>query len=167
MATPPKSIDAYLKNVGEPRHTALQKLRRQIRTMVPGVEECISYSMPAFRWRGEVLGGFLATRKGCSFFPFSGTTLDTMAADLARYSRTKSALHFDPERGVPSTLMRKLLRTRQAEITGSAPKGRGAGRRKKDAPADRKTRPAPKAPARKAPAKKRASVGKKASAGRR
>jgi uncharacterized protein YdhG (YjbR/CyaY superfamily) len=118
MATPPKSIDAYLKNVGEPRHTALQKLRRQIRTMVPGVEECISYSMPAFRWRGEVLGGFLATRKGCSFFPFSGTTLDTMAADLARYSRTKSALHFDPERGVPSTLRRKPLRTRQAEITG-------------------------------------------------
>src|SRR3954469_18450215 len=32
---------------------------------------------------------------------FSGTTLDTLAADLARYGRTKSALHFDPARPLP------------------------------------------------------------------
>jgi uncharacterized protein YdhG (YjbR/CyaY superfamily) len=116
MAKPPRNIDEYLKGVTTTQRAALQKLRQQILTLAPDATECISYSMPAFRAQGKVVAGFLATTKGCSFFPFSGTTLDSMAADLTGYSRTKSALHFDPERGLPSTLLRKLLRTRRAEL---------------------------------------------------
>jgi uncharacterized protein YdhG (YjbR/CyaY superfamily) len=109
------SIDAYLAGVGPDRRVALQKLRRMIRTVVPEAEECISYSIPAFRLEGRVVGGFAATKKGCSYFPFSGRTLGTLAAQLGSYDRTKSALHFDPAKGLPATLVRRLLRTRIAE----------------------------------------------------
>jgi uncharacterized protein YdhG (YjbR/CyaY superfamily) len=123
MAKAPSDIDDYLKGVSAPKRAALQKLRKQILALVPDATECISYSMPAFRTRGHVVAGFLATNKGCSYFPFSGTTLDSMAADLAGYSRTKSGLHFDPERGLPNTLLRKLLKARQAELgPADAPK---------------------------------------------
>jgi hypothetical protein len=40
---------------------------------------------------------------------FSGTTLSTLSPDLTAYDRTKSALHFDPERHLPVALVRKLL----------------------------------------------------------
>jgi uncharacterized protein YdhG (YjbR/CyaY superfamily) len=117
MPGPPKSIDDYLKTVETSRRSALQKLRKQILAVVPEAEECISYSMPAFRLpEGQVVAGFLATNKGCSYFPFSGTTLDNMAGDLKGYGRTKSGLHFDPKTGLPSTLVRKLLANRRAEI---------------------------------------------------
>jgi uncharacterized protein YdhG (YjbR/CyaY superfamily) len=53
------------------------------------VEECISYSIPAFRFRGKVVAGFAAT---------------------------KTSLHFDPANGLPARLVRKLLRTRIAEL---------------------------------------------------
>jgi uncharacterized protein YdhG (YjbR/CyaY superfamily) len=116
MPAAPKSIDDYLKGVSPDRRAALQKLRQQILKVVPDAEECISYAMPAFRLEGGVVAGFLATNKGCSYFPFSGTTLDGMAGELTAYSRTKSGLHFDPQRGLPATLVRKLIRARQAEL---------------------------------------------------
>lgn len=114
----PANIDAYLSSVPEDRRAALEKLRAQIHAEAPGAEECISYSMPAFRRDGEVFAGFLATAKGCSYYPFSGTTLSTLQAELAAYSQTKSALHFDPARGLPKALVKKLVKARLAEING-------------------------------------------------
>ncbi|HEX9102727.1 MAG TPA: DUF1801 domain-containing protein, partial [Polyangia bacterium] len=99
---------------GEKR-AALDALRRTIRSIVPQAEECISYGMPAFRLDGRVVAGFAATAGGCSYYPFSGTTLRTLAKELERYDRTKSALHFGPRQPLPATLVRKLLRARIAE----------------------------------------------------
>lgn len=120
--TAPATIDDYLKGVSADRRLALERLRKQIRSLVPDAEECISYSMPAFRWGGHVVAGFLATNKGCSYFPFSGTTLDGMADELKAFSRTKSALHFDPARGLPLTLLRKLIKARQSEFAAKPAK---------------------------------------------
>src|SRR5262245_46682024 len=126
MRAKPKTISEYLASVKPDRRAALERLRRTIHAVVPDVEECISYSMPAFRYDGQVIAGFLATARGCSYFPFSGTTLSTLSSDVAAYSRTKSALHFDPRRGLPVALVRKLLRTR---IAGTEPR-RQRSRRK-------------------------------------
>ncbi len=109
------TIDDYLRSVSPDRRAALEKLRRTIHKSVAGLEECISYSMPAFRKNGKVVAGFLATGKGCSYFPFSGTTLGALADELADYDQTKSALHFDPKRGLPASIVKKLLAARIAE----------------------------------------------------
>jgi uncharacterized protein YdhG (YjbR/CyaY superfamily) len=117
MRKKPETIDEYLASLKPDRRAALEKLRRMSHSVVPDAEECISYSMPAFRYKGHVIAGFLSTAKGCSYFPFSGTTLSTLSSDLAAYRRTKSALHFDPKRPLPVSLVRKLLRARIAETT--------------------------------------------------
>jgi uncharacterized protein YdhG (YjbR/CyaY superfamily) len=132
MAAKPETIDAYLASVGSDRRAALEKLRKTIVSILPHAEECISYSMPAFRYAGRVVAGFLATSKGCSYFPFSGTTLATLAADVKTYDRTKSALHFDPRHPLPVALVRKLLKARIAEA-----EGRGPGKGKRGAPSQR------------------------------
>ncbi|HEY8091731.1 MAG TPA: DUF1801 domain-containing protein [Polyangiaceae bacterium] len=109
------TIDAYLSRLPAGKRTALDRLRKTIRSIVPRAEECFSYGMPAFRLDGAVVAGFQATSKGCSYYPFSGTTLQTLAAELRDYSRTKSAVHFTPEEPLPATLVRKLLKARIAE----------------------------------------------------
>lgn len=111
----PATIDEYLATLEPGRRAALAKLRRTIRAIVPRAEECISYGMPAFRLDGKVVAGFLATARGCSYFPFSGSTLGILTGDLEGYDRTKSALHFEPGRPLPAALVRKLLRARIAE----------------------------------------------------
>ena len=115
MRGKPQTIDEYLASVSPDRRVTLENLRRTIRTIVPEAEECISYSMPAFRLNGHVVAGFLATQKGCSYFPFSGTTLASLTGDLARYDQTKSALHFDAKRPLSATLVRSLLKARISE----------------------------------------------------
>jgi uncharacterized protein YdhG (YjbR/CyaY superfamily) len=113
----PRTIDQYLASVSAGRRALLQELRETIRATVPEAEECISYSMPAFRVRGTVVAGFRATGAGCSYYPFSGSTLAALAGELDGWSRTKSALHFGPDRPLPRTLVRKLLRARIAEAS--------------------------------------------------
>ena len=108
-------IDDYLATVSGAKRTALEKLRKTIRSIVPRAEECISYKMPAFRLDGAIVAGFCATAKGCSYFPFSGSTLKTLADDLQAYGKTKSALHFSPDKPLPATLVRKLIKARIAE----------------------------------------------------
>ena len=115
MRAKPKTFDEYFAALPANRHEALEKLRKTIKAIVPDAEECISYGMPAFRLDGRVIAGFQATAKGCSFYPFSGTTLQTLAGDLQGYGKTKSALHFRPDQPLPVSLVRKLIRARLGE----------------------------------------------------
>lgn len=118
MANKPTSIDDYLRHVDPATRKLLQALRETIVSLVPEAEECISYAMPAFRWQGKVIGGFAATRDGGSYYPFSGSTLDTLGDALAGYSRTKSGLHFTSDKPLPRTLVKTLLDARMAEVEG-------------------------------------------------
>jgi uncharacterized protein YdhG (YjbR/CyaY superfamily) len=115
MSRKHKTIDDYLAGVSGERRTALEKLRRTIRSIVPEAVECISYRIPAFRLDGRVIAGFCARAEGCSYFPFSGSTLATLADELEGYERTKSSLHFPADEPLPTALVRKLLRARLAE----------------------------------------------------
>jgi uncharacterized protein YdhG (YjbR/CyaY superfamily) len=112
----PSTIDEYLQNIPEDRRRTLEGLRARIRSIVPGADECISYGIPAFRLNGAVVAGFCATSKGCSYFPFSGSTLKTLAPALACYDRTKGSLHFSTDKPLPSALVRKLIETRIKEV---------------------------------------------------
>jgi uncharacterized protein YdhG (YjbR/CyaY superfamily) len=76
----------------------LVRLRKAILSVIPKADETISYRMPAFRLNGTVVAGFIATKRGCSYFPFSGTTLTTLAKDLKKYEQTKGSLHLIPSR---------------------------------------------------------------------
>jgi uncharacterized protein YdhG (YjbR/CyaY superfamily) len=153
------TIDGYLAQVDGEKRRTLQQLRKTLRSIVPDAEECISYGLPAFRLPGGVVAGFCATAKGCSYFPFSGTTLATLARDLGTYSQTKSALHFTPEAPLPVALVRKLVAARKAEMKPLPLEKAGAGKRTKPSRAPKaatRTRPAGRTPAkgsRRAPAK--------------
>ncbi|HEY4213600.1 MAG TPA: DUF1801 domain-containing protein [Steroidobacteraceae bacterium] len=117
MAVQAKSstIDEYLHGVPTEHRRLLQALRRTILSIVPDADECISYGIPAFRLNGVVVAGFCARAKGCSYFPFSGTTLKTLARSLTRYEQTKSSLHFSADEPLPTELIRKLISARMKE----------------------------------------------------
>ncbi len=129
MARKPTTIDEYLAALPAAKRAALQRLRKAIRAIIPDAEECISYGMPAFRVQGRVVAGFAATARGYSYYPFSGSTLRTLAGELAGHEGTKSAVHATLDEPLPTALVRKLIHARVAEL---APRGRapaGGGRR--------------------------------------
>lgn len=118
----PRSIDEYLATLPPEQRLALQRLRRSIRAAVPAAEECISYSIPAFRRKGRLLVWFAAATKHCSFFPGAGPIAE-LRDELAGYSTSKGTVRFTPDRPLPATLVRRLVRARIAEQSELAARG--------------------------------------------
>lgn len=109
-------VDEYLRGVEEPKRSTLEALRRTILEIVPDAEQVISYRVPAFRVRGQIVAGFAAFRNHLSYLPFSGGVLPQLEGELGDYTMTKSALHFPVDRALPKALVKKLIETRLAEL---------------------------------------------------
>jgi uncharacterized protein YdhG (YjbR/CyaY superfamily) len=105
----------YLAKLPDDKRSALEKLRRAIRSAAPRAEECISYRLPAFRLDGKVLVLFGATAKYCSFFPGSETAVEAHRGDLEGYSTSKGTIRFDAAHPLPAALVRKIVKYRIAE----------------------------------------------------
>ena len=111
----PKTIDEYLANVRPDHRRTLQKLRRTIQTAVPEAEECISYGIPAFRLKERLLVFFGAWANHCAFYPGSAATLKNFRNELRNFQTSRGTIRFSPERPLPVTLVKKLVKTRIAD----------------------------------------------------
>jgi uncharacterized protein YdhG (YjbR/CyaY superfamily) len=106
------AVEAYLANVPEPARTTLEKIRAAIRATAPkDAEECISYGMPAFRYKGALVG-YAAFKKHCSFFPMSAAMLDEFAEDVKNYRTAKGTLQFPQDKPLPTALVKKMVKAR-------------------------------------------------------
>ena len=109
-------IDDYLKKVPPGQRRMLEELRQEMRKLLPDAEEAISYGLPCFKVPGGVVGGFAANKNFYSYYPFSGTTLGALQADLSGYSQTLSALHFTDENPLTKKVIKLLIAHRLQQI---------------------------------------------------
>ena len=116
MAGKTKTIDEYLAGLSDDKKAALEKIRKTVRAVAPEAEECISYQLPAFRLKGKVLVAFGASANHCAFYPMNSSTVETFRDDLKSYDTSKGTIRFQASRPLPTVLLRKLIRSRIAEI---------------------------------------------------
>ena len=109
-------VDAYLAQLGEPKKSTLEALRRSILEVVPDAEECISYGMPAFRLDGTVVAGFAAFKNHLAYLPHSGAVLAALGDRLDGYERTSGSLHFPIDEPLPPGLVRRLVEAKLARL---------------------------------------------------
>lgn len=123
MPARPRTIDEYMSGLGEGQRSALEALRSVVRSVVPGAEECISYGLPAFRWEGRLLVGMGATAGHCALYPMSANTVAAFAGELAEYETSKGTIRFQPEKPLPTVLVRRMVKARMAENRALAKEG--------------------------------------------
>ncbi len=107
-------IDDYLARVSDDKRAALERLRAQIRSLVPQATEAISYGMPAFRLGERYFAGLGATKQACSLY-IGRVPVQACAHDLAGYRVWKGTVNFCADRPLPNELVAKLVRFRLAE----------------------------------------------------
>ena len=108
-------VDAYLAQVPEPARTTLQKVRATIRSVVPKeATEGLSYGMPAFRYKGALVG-YAAFKDHCSFFPMQASLIDEMKDELKTYRTSKGTLQFPQDKPLAPALLKKMVKLRVAE----------------------------------------------------
>jgi uncharacterized protein YdhG (YjbR/CyaY superfamily) len=112
-------IDVYLEGLDEPKRTTLSQLRDTILSVIPDAEECISYTMPAFRVQGKVVAGFAAFTTHLSYLPHSGSVFAQLQSELSGYTQTKGALHFPVDTPLPRALVARLIDVRLRQAFGA------------------------------------------------
>lgn len=107
-------IDQYLTALPADQRTALQSLRKTIRAAAPGATESISYRMPTFKYKGRPLIHFAAAKNHCAIY--GAVIADTDKDELKGHDTSKGTIRFSPDKPLPDSLVRKLVKARMAEI---------------------------------------------------
>src|SRR3990172_5091533 len=114
----PKSktpIDEHLSKLPADQRAALQSLRKVILSVMPDAEEVISYGVPMFKLNGKGVIAVSAKKDYCSLHLMSPPLAKAMEKDLKKYLKGVT-LHFTPEKPLPVSLVKKIVKTRPKEM---------------------------------------------------
>ncbi len=126
----PQTIDEYLAPLSKEKRAALEKLRKTIKSAAPRAEECISYGIPGFRLGGRLLVSFGAAEKHCAFYP-GAYPLKAHHDELKGYDTSKGTIRFPANNLLPSTLVRKMVKSRMAEHAAKRAVAKDGARRRR------------------------------------
>jgi uncharacterized protein YdhG (YjbR/CyaY superfamily) len=111
--TVPKDIDEYIAGFPHDVQEILEKMRATIRRAAPGAEETISYQIPTFILKGNLVH-FAAFKKHIGFYPTS-TGIEKFKDQLSVYEGGKGSVKFPLDKPVPFSLISKIVRFRVKE----------------------------------------------------
>ena len=111
---PPKDVDTYLALQPENVRIALEKMRQVIKATAPDAAEVISYGMPAYRYHG-MLVYFAGFKNHYSLFPGNASMIAEMADELKGYKTSKGTIQFAPDKPMPVSLIKKIVKARMKE----------------------------------------------------
>ncbi len=109
----PASIDEYIAGFPPDVRAILEKIRATIRDAAPDAEETISYKMPTFRLKGNLVH-FAAYKDHIGFYPTPSGTAQ-FQEELSPYKRGKGSIRFPLDQPVPFDLIHRIVGFRVEE----------------------------------------------------
>ncbi len=111
--TAPKTIDEYIAGYPPNVQKILQQIRRTIRKAAPDAEETISYRMPTFTLKGNLVY-FAAFKSHIGFYPIP-TGIEAFKKELAVYKQGKGSVQFPIDKPLPVNLIARIVKFRVKE----------------------------------------------------
>ena len=108
-----KDIDGYIKMFPSKVKKILQELRAVIRQFAPDAEEKISYQIPTFALKGNLIH-FAAYKTHIGFYP-TPSGIEAFKEELARYKSAKGSVQFPINEPLPMELIRRIVEFRVNE----------------------------------------------------
>jgi uncharacterized protein YdhG (YjbR/CyaY superfamily) len=111
--TTPKDIDSYIAGFPQDVQVILQELRAVIKQAAPQAEEAISYQIPTFRLKGNLVH-FAAFKNHIGFYPTS-SGIEKFKNELSAYELARGTVRFPLDRPLPLGLISKIVKFRVKE----------------------------------------------------
>jgi uncharacterized protein YdhG (YjbR/CyaY superfamily) len=92
----------------------LGELRQVIKAAAPEADEVISYRIPLYKHRGDLVG-FGAFKNPCSLFVMSSELTKRLAAELEPFEVKHTTVHFTVKNTLSATLVKRIVEARIAE----------------------------------------------------
>ena len=112
-AAKPKNIDEYIAGFPEDVQEKLQKIRMTIREAAPDAQEKISYQMPTFYLKGNLVH-FAAFKNHIGFYP-TPTGTEKFQKELSAYKVSKGTARFPLDKPIPFDLITEIVKFRVKE----------------------------------------------------
>ena len=109
----PKTIDEYIAGFPSDVQAILQEVRATIREAAPDAEETISYQIPTFRLKGNLVH-FGAFKTHIGFYP-TPSGMEKFRDELSAYEGSKGTVRFPLDRAMPLDLIRRIVEFRVTE----------------------------------------------------
>jgi uncharacterized protein YdhG (YjbR/CyaY superfamily) len=109
----PRTIDEYIAGFPLDVQEILESIRMTIREAAPEAEETISYQMPTFTLKGNLVH-FAAFKKHIGFYPTS-TGVEVFKDELSVYAGGKGSVQFPLDKPMPFDLIRRIVEFRVKE----------------------------------------------------
>lgn len=101
----------------------MEKIRLAIRKAAPGAEEKISYQIPTFTLKGNLVH-FAAFKEHIGFYP-TPTAVEKFKNELSVYERAKGSVRFPLDKPIPFALISRIVKFRVKEnLDRAAAKGK-------------------------------------------
>ncbi|MBE9584209.1 DUF1801 domain-containing protein [Mucilaginibacter sp. JRF] len=118
-----KTVDEYLATLPEPAKTALANLRAAIREAAPQAEECISYQIPTYKYKG-MLVHFAAFKNHCGFYGVSKAVIDQYMDKLPGCKINGTTIQFKASQGLPANVVKEIVAIRLKQNDENFEQGR-------------------------------------------
>lgn len=123
MKAPPKDINKYIAGYPKGVQEILEKIRATIREAAPNAQETISYGIPTFTLKGNLVH-FAAYKKHIGFYPTS-SGIQKFKDELSAYKMSKGTVQFPLDQPIPHDLIRRITAFRVTEnLERAAAKGK-------------------------------------------
>jgi uncharacterized protein YdhG (YjbR/CyaY superfamily) len=109
----PTTIDDYIAGFPDETRKILERVRQTVRRQAPGAEEVISYKMPTFKLKGNLVH-FAAFKHHLGFYP-TPTGTEKFQKELAPYKSGKGSIRFPFDKPIPYDLIGRIVAFRVKE----------------------------------------------------
>ena len=107
------TIDEYIAAFPAETQKFLEEMRAVIKKAAPDAEEKISYQMPTFFLKGNLVH-FAMHKNHIGFYP-TPSGIQAFADELSGYESSKGAVQFPMDKPLPLKLIGKIVKFRVAE----------------------------------------------------
>ncbi len=114
----PQTIDEYIAGFPTDVQEVLQKIRMTIHEAAPQATEKISYQMPTFYLKGNLVH-FAAFKEHIGFYPVP-TGIEKFKKELSVYKQGKGSVQFPLDQPMPYDLITKIVKFRVKENLAKA-----------------------------------------------
>lgn len=116
MTAEQSNIDEYIAQFPDSTKVILDKVRKTIQEAAPAATEKMSYQMPTFYFKGNLVH-FAAYDKHVGFYP-APSGISAFEEELKGYKHAKGSVQFPLDKPIPYDLIRRITLFRVEENEG-------------------------------------------------